>query len=265
MESPGRVEEKKASATKIPGEKVKGKKDGETKKAPVDLRHVPYPTRLMQDKYVKEFGSFLEMFKQLKINFPFIEVIQHMPKYAKFLKDLLSNRKKLESLSNVELNERLIKYPIGIVENVLVKVDKFIFPADFVILDMEADERVPLILGRSFLRTAKIIIHVFEGRITLRVGDESVTFDVMKSIRIRMPGMIEEDPEDALEEEVKMVNENVEPHVLGKERVDPFPNFLTTNKFRKFQKFLMVAGLLKMRNRPLKNHQSWSLRNYNLI
>jgi len=106
MESPGRAEEQKDSTTEVPGEKVQGKKDKETKKAPVDLRHVPYPARLMQDKYVKEFGSFLEMFKQLKINLPFIEAIQHMPKYAKFLKDLLSNRKKLESLSNVELNER---------------------------------------------------------------------------------------------------------------------------------------------------------------
>jgi len=84
---------------------------------------------------------------------------------------------------SISLADRSIKYPVGIVENVLVKVDKFVFPADFVILDMEADERVPLILGRSFLRTAKTIIHVFEGRITLRVGDESVTFDVIKMMR----------------------------------------------------------------------------------
>ncbi|XP_027351144.1 uncharacterized protein LOC113862248 [Abrus precatorius] len=145
-----------------------------------------------------------------------------MPKYAKFLKDLLSNRKKLEELATVTLNEecsailqnkmpkklkdpgsftlpcligrlivdralgdlglgeprptrmsiqladRLIKYPRGIIEDVLVKVDKFIFPVDFVILDMDEDIDVPLILGRPFLATAGAIIDVRDGKLILR-------------------------------------------------------------------------------------------------
>ncbi|XP_076946738.1 uncharacterized protein LOC143618387 [Bidens hawaiensis] len=53
---------------------------------------------------------------------------------------------------------------------------------DFVILDMEADDQVPLILGRPLLRTAKALIDVFDGKITLRVGEENVTFDVVKSM-----------------------------------------------------------------------------------
>ncbi|KAD4981838.1 hypothetical protein E3N88_18509 [Mikania micrantha] len=83
----------------------------------------------------------------------------------------------------LSLADRTVKCPRGIVENLLVKVDKFVFPVDFVILDMEADETVPIILGRPFLRTAKAIIDVFDGKVTLRVGDETVTFEVVKSMR----------------------------------------------------------------------------------
>jgi hypothetical protein len=79
------------------------------------------------------------------------------------------------------LADKSVKYPRGIIENLLVKVDKFVFPVDFVVLDMEADDRVPLILGRLFLCTAKALIDVFDGKITLRAGDETVVFDVSKS------------------------------------------------------------------------------------
>ncbi|KAF5755478.1 putative nucleotidyltransferase, Ribonuclease H [Helianthus annuus] len=82
----------------------------------------------------------------------------------------------------LSLADRSVKYPRGIVENLLVKVDKFVFPADFVILDMEADERVPIILGRPFLRTAKALIDVHDGKITLRVGEERVTFEIERSM-----------------------------------------------------------------------------------
>ncbi|KAJ0743501.1 putative aspartic peptidase domain superfamily [Helianthus annuus] len=78
----------------------------------------------------------------------------------------------------LSLADKSVKYPRGIVENLLVKVDRFVFPADFVVLDMETDEKVPLILGRPFLNTAKALIDVFLGTITLRAGDESVVFEV---------------------------------------------------------------------------------------
>ena len=51
-----------------------------------------------------------------------------------------------------------MKYPRGIIEDVLVKVDKFIFPADFLVLDMEEDQEVPLILGRPFLATRRALL-----------------------------------------------------------------------------------------------------------
>ncbi|XP_022007316.1 uncharacterized protein LOC110906501 [Helianthus annuus] len=206
-----------------------------------------------QQKYAQEYGKFLEMFTQLKINLPFIEALQAMPKYAKFLKDLLKRKERIGELSNIPLTggcsavvlnklpekltdpgtftipcffggaatpshaladlgasinlmpfslyerlglgeltptrmslslaDRSVKYPRGVVENLLVKVDRFVFPVDFVVLDMEADERVPIILGRPFLRTAKAIIDVFDGKISLRAGDEVVTFEIDRAMQ----------------------------------------------------------------------------------
>ncbi|XP_076954443.1 uncharacterized protein LOC143628861 [Bidens hawaiensis] len=84
---------------------------------------------------------------------------------------------------SLSLAYRSVKYPQGIIENFLVKEDKFVFPVYFVVLDMEADEKVPIILGRPFLRTVKALIDVYDEKITLRVGDENVTYDVARSMR----------------------------------------------------------------------------------
>ncbi|XP_076934790.1 uncharacterized protein LOC143601207 [Bidens hawaiensis] len=192
------------------------------------------------------------MFRQLKINLPFIEALKHMPKYAKFLKDLLKRKDWLGEVSSIPLSgdcsavvlkrvseklsdpgvftiscmfgsdmmsqalvdldasinlmpyslyeklqlceltptrmslslaDRSVKYHRGVIENLLVEVEKIVFPLDFVVLDMEADERVPIILGRPSLRTAKALIDLYDGRITLRVSDENVTYDVARSMR----------------------------------------------------------------------------------
>ncbi|GJU80352.1 reverse transcriptase domain-containing protein [Tanacetum coccineum] len=73
--------------------------------------------------------------------------------------------------------------PIGIAEDVYVTVGKFQFPADFVVVDFEPDPRVPLILGRSFLKTSRALIDVYEGEITLRVGREAITFNLDQTSR----------------------------------------------------------------------------------
>ncbi|XP_076885257.1 uncharacterized protein LOC143534716 [Bidens hawaiensis] len=111
METPVRTHERRvpastASNSESPAEKVVEKKIEDKKIPEVDLTRVPYPARLLRQKYAHEYGHFLDMFKQLKINLPFVEALQHMPKYAKFLKDLLSNKKKLEGVSTVCLNEK---------------------------------------------------------------------------------------------------------------------------------------------------------------
>ncbi|GJQ91684.1 reverse transcriptase domain-containing protein [Tanacetum coccineum] len=78
----------------------------------------------------------------------------------------------------LELADRSITEPIGIAEDVFVNVGKFQFPADFVVVDFEPDPRVPLILGRCFLKTSHALIDVYEGEITLRVGKEAITFNL---------------------------------------------------------------------------------------
>nr|GEU89296.1 hypothetical protein [Tanacetum cinerariifolium] len=75
----------------------------------------------------------------------------------------------------LELADRTISKPTGVAENVFVKVGKFYFPADFVVLDFIADPRVLLILGRPFLSTAHALIDVYEGEIILRHDEQSLT------------------------------------------------------------------------------------------
>ncbi|GJX49400.1 reverse transcriptase domain-containing protein [Tanacetum coccineum] len=83
----------------------------------------------------------------------------------------------------LELADRSITQPIGIAEDVYLKVGKFKFPADFVVVDFDADPRVPLILERSFLKTGHTLIDVYEGELTLRVGKEAVTFNLDQTSR----------------------------------------------------------------------------------
>ncbi|GJS68330.1 reverse transcriptase domain-containing protein [Tanacetum coccineum] len=75
----------------------------------------------------------------------------------------------------LELSDRTISKPTGVAENVFVKVGKFYFPTDFVVLDFIVDPRVPLILGRPFFRTSHALIDVYEGEIILRNDDQSLT------------------------------------------------------------------------------------------
>ncbi|GKD64460.1 reverse transcriptase domain-containing protein [Tanacetum coccineum] len=83
----------------------------------------------------------------------------------------------------LELADRSITYPKGLAEDVFVKVGKFHFPTDFVVVDFEADPRVPLILGRSFLRTGRALIDVYGEEITLRVDNKAVTFNLDQTTR----------------------------------------------------------------------------------
>ena len=92
-------------------------------------------------------------------------------------KRLMLREPKLTTIS-LQLADRSYQHPRGIIENVLVKVGKFIFSADFVILDMEEDDTVPIILGRPFLATGKVQINVQEGELKLRVQGDEVTFHV---------------------------------------------------------------------------------------
>nr|GEV29690.1 hypothetical protein [Tanacetum cinerariifolium] len=149
------------------------------------------------------------MFKQLHINITLVDALILISKYKKILKGLLSNKEKLLDLVNTPLNENcsavnLKKLPeklrdprkfhilcgfselkckaladlVGITRDVFVSIGKFTFPADFVIVDYKSDPRVPLILGRPFLRTARTLIDVHGEEMILRDNDERLTLNM---------------------------------------------------------------------------------------
>ena len=82
----------------------------------------------------------------------------------------------------LQMVDRSMAQPEGILEDVLVKVRKFIFPVVFFIMQMEEDTQVPLLLGRPFLATGAALIDVQKGELTLRVGDEAVHFYISRSL-----------------------------------------------------------------------------------
>ncbi|GJZ99732.1 reverse transcriptase domain-containing protein, partial [Tanacetum coccineum] len=135
----------------------------------------------------------------------FADALFLIPRFAPTIRDLLMNNEKLLKLVKIPLNENcsailLKKLPekLGDLGRFLIPfefpgmeichaladlVRKFHFPADFVVVDFEADPRVPLILGRSFLKTGRTLIDVYEGEITLRVDNEAVTFNLDQTMK----------------------------------------------------------------------------------
>ncbi|XP_016166735.1 uncharacterized protein LOC107609330 [Arachis ipaensis] len=84
---------------------------------------------------------------------------------------------------SLELVDRSLVIPKGVIENLLVRVWKFIFPIDFVILDLGEEGNDSIILGRPFLATTRAIIDVEQGEMTLRVNDEKITLNVFQEIQ----------------------------------------------------------------------------------
>nr|GEX77186.1 reverse transcriptase domain-containing protein [Tanacetum cinerariifolium] len=83
----------------------------------------------------------------------------------------------------LELADRSVSKPIGIAKDVSFKVGVFHFPADFVVVDFEPDPRVPLIIGRCFLKTSRALIDVHKGELTLRIGIEAITYNLDQTVR----------------------------------------------------------------------------------
>ncbi|GJT05517.1 reverse transcriptase domain-containing protein [Tanacetum coccineum] len=160
------------------------------------------------------------MIRAVRSNVPLVDVLAGMPNYGKFLKEQISNKHKIEQISVAFLSDESStmiqnKVPpkVGdpgsflipcnfnktfscnaladlgasinliIAENMLVEVGKFTFPADFVILEMEEDSKVPLILGRPFLHTADAVIRVKQIQLNLGVGTERMIFNIDSAIK----------------------------------------------------------------------------------
>ncbi|XP_050895658.1 uncharacterized protein LOC127102321 [Lathyrus oleraceus] len=222
---------------------------------PKPVVKLPFPTRhKKKGQHEKNFEKFLELFKKLEINIPLLEALEQMPTYAKFMKDIISKRRTIDtnpiiltetcsailqgmkipikkkdrgaitisctigdrsfnkalinlgasvSLMSLSIYKKLgigvvqdtrmtlkladhsVKKPYGTVEDVLVKIDKFVFPVDFVILEMPEDEEIPLILRRPFLETGRGLINIEEGTMTLKVYDEDLKIDVRNTMRYK--------------------------------------------------------------------------------
>ncbi|GJS52490.1 hypothetical protein Tco_0625852 [Tanacetum coccineum] len=126
--------------------------------------NLPYPSRLNKEKIREKddilASKFMEIFRNLHFELSFADALIHMPKFAPMFKKMLNNKDKLIELTKTPLNENCSAV-------VLKKLPEK--------LDFIADPRVPLILGRPFLRTAHALIDVYEGEITLRNDDQSLT------------------------------------------------------------------------------------------
>ena len=84
----------------------------------------------------------------------------------------------------LQMADRTMAQPEGVLEDVLIKVGNFIFPVDFVIMDMKEDTQVPLLLGRPLLATRAALIDVKKRELTLKVGEEAVHFNLNKSLKL---------------------------------------------------------------------------------
>ncbi|XP_027364478.1 uncharacterized protein LOC113871585, partial [Abrus precatorius] len=222
---------------------------------------LPFPQRVIQpSKKIEEAEKeILETFRKVEVNIPLLDAIKQIPKYAKFLKDLCTHRRRLKGNEKVnmgrnvsalfekqrstmpekckdpgtftipciignnmienamldlgasinvmplsiftslslgplqptgvviQLANRSITNPAGIVEDVLVRMNDLIFPADFYILDMQEGESVkgaaPIILGRPFLKTARTKIDVHAGTLTMEFGDSIVRFNILDAMK----------------------------------------------------------------------------------
>ncbi|GKA74103.1 reverse transcriptase domain-containing protein [Tanacetum coccineum] len=175
--------------------------------APKPKPFIPYPSRANKQKLREKddnlASKFVEIFRELHFELSFADALLHMPKFASMFKSLLNNKEKLFDLAKtshqldasfymeealtpritptrmiLELANQSTTSPSGIAEDVFVKVGKFHFPTNFVVVDNVVDPRVPLILGRLFLRTTHALIDVYGEELTLRVDDEAITFKV---------------------------------------------------------------------------------------
>ncbi|XP_045831665.1 uncharacterized protein LOC123923067 [Trifolium pratense] len=219
---------------------------------------MPYPRKKPYERVKKldrekDFKKFMKVLNKLEIAIPLVEALEHMPLYAKFLKEILTKKRKplddemvsmteecsaliqrklpqkrkdqgsftipcsignlnigkalcdlgasinLMPLSmmkkipgaiakptkmGLSLADRSIVCPEGILHDVLVKVGGFVFPAYFVVLDMEEDGNwEPLLLGRPFLATSRALIDVELGELMLRMEDEKIVFNVFETMK----------------------------------------------------------------------------------
>ncbi|XP_021599732.1 uncharacterized protein LOC110605449 [Manihot esculenta] len=231
----------------------------------------PFPERLAKSKREKEEKEILKTFHKIEINTPLLDATKQVPRYAKFLKELYTNKRKLVSYQNVcmdekvstafqskmpikckdqamftipikigivgvkkamcdlgvsinvmplfiyqslnvdplketgvviQLADRSVIYPEGVLENVLIQVDNLVFLANFYIVHMDDDKSSntsDLLLGRPFLTTARTKIDIFDGTLTMEFDGKIIKFNVYDSIKYPNDFLMLEDVDYELE------------------------------------------------------------------
>ena len=212
---------------------------------------IPFPQRLVGKGDANNFNQFLETLKKIPKSIHVLDMIEQVPQYLKFLREVTMHKRRLKEHTRVHLTEecnailqhqlpsklkdpgsftipcsigshfidkclcdlgasvnlmpvslfrklglgelkptttslqladRSIIHPMGVLEDILVKVGKFYLPADFLVLDLEEDMDIPVILGRPFLATSRAMIDVNMGKITIRVGGNKEEFHVLTNV-----------------------------------------------------------------------------------
>nr|GFB41752.1 reverse transcriptase domain-containing protein [Tanacetum cinerariifolium] len=175
---------------------------------------IPYPSRRddekRRDQANGQIKKFYEIYKEISFEISFADALILMPKFASTLKTLIGNKEKLNEMARTTMNEHcsaviLNKLPRKLGDpgkflipcefpgmdeclaladlDVSFKVEVFHFPSDFVVVDFEPDPRVPLILGRCFLKTSRALIDVHKGELTLRIRNEAITYNLDQTVR----------------------------------------------------------------------------------
>nr|GFA67454.1 reverse transcriptase domain-containing protein [Tanacetum cinerariifolium] len=150
---------------------------------------IPYPSRRNDErnheKASNQINKFYKIFKDMSFEISFADALIRMPKFASTLKALIENKEKLSEMAGTPLNEHCSVVLLKKFPKKLRDPGKFLIPYDFPIMDeyFDADPRVPLILGISFLKTERALIDVFKGELTLRVGKEAITFNLDQTSR----------------------------------------------------------------------------------
>ncbi|XP_074288008.1 uncharacterized protein LOC141613165 [Silene latifolia] len=214
---------------------------------------VPFPQRLAKPRIEKKYEKFVEILKGMNVTIPFLDMITEIPSYGKFLKELVTLKKKNGEVQTINLSkecsvilthtnklpnkledpgsfsipcsiqgvaikralcdlgasvslmplsifkrldlgdlkptrvslqlaDRSVKFPIGVIEDVPLVVGKLVIPCDFFVMDMPEDHNVPIILGRPCLATGGAMIDVKSGKLSLQVGEDRVEFELHKSM-----------------------------------------------------------------------------------
>ncbi|CAN6562637.1 unnamed protein product [Malus baccata var. baccata] len=129
--------------------------------------NVPFPRRFMQPKNEEAEKDILETFRKVQVNIPLLDAIKQVPRYAKFLKELCTTRKRISSKE-------------------VVKVNHLIFPTDFYVLEMDESDHsptLPILLGWPFMKIARTKIDVFNGTLTMKFDGEVINFNLSDSIK----------------------------------------------------------------------------------